>query len=172
MVVKSVNKASAILLPSICCTLAMAGEPMGEQRRIAPPKRIPDMVSPQTLPAGEPVTLASIPKAVRRAVVADAARRFEVDRSAVVLSQAEQVTWSDGSLGCPSPGVMYPQVLVPGYRMSATTRAGTLLYHTDARGNVATCDMLPRRPRSAAPGERPTGAQPVTQPPPPAPPDR
>ena len=56
--------------------------------------------------AGEPVTTAatSVPREVRRAVVADAARRFKVAESAVVLTQAEQVTWNDGSLGCPQPG--------------------------------------------------------------------
>lgn len=157
------GKALGILASSVFCSLAQAGEHEGAQERISPPKRIPDVVEPQSLPAGEPVTLASIPKVVRRAVVADAARRFEVQRSAVVLSRAEQVTWSDGSLGCPSPGVMYPQVLVQGYLISATTRAGTLRYHTDVRGNVVTCDALP--PRPANPGERPAGSQPVTQPP-------
>ena len=170
---KTLGKTLGILAWSILCSLAQAGEEhAGAPRRISPPKRIPDVLVPQSLPAGEPVTLASIPRAVRRAVAADAARRFEVDRSAVVLSHAEQVTWNDGSLGCPSPGVLYPQVLVPGYRITATTPAGTLRYHTDARGNVATCDVLPRRPRSDHSGERPAGAQPVTQPATPAAPDR
>ena len=85
------------------------------------------------------MTTASMPRAVRRAVVADAARRFKVAESAVVLARAEQVTWSDGSLGCPEPGRMYTQMLVPGFRVTATTTAGQMLYHTDTRGNVVTC---------------------------------
>ena len=79
-----------------------------------------------------------MPRDVRRAVVADAARRFKVPESAVVLTHAEQLTWSDGSLGCPEPGQFYTQMLVPGFRVVAKTSAGEL-YHTDARGNVKTC---------------------------------
>jgi hypothetical protein len=123
---------------------AYAGDNDGAPRRIAPPRRIPDVVTPQLQPAGDPVATASIPKVVRRAVVADAARRFEVPESAVVLTTAEQVTWSDGSLGCPVPGRMYTQALVSGYRVVASTAAGKMRYHTDERGNVATCDKLPR----------------------------
>jgi hypothetical protein len=29
--------------------------------------------------------------------------------------QAEAVTWPDGALGCPEPGIVYTQALVPGY---------------------------------------------------------
>ncbi len=124
--------------------LVQAGEG-GTSRRIAPPRRIPDVIAPQSLPAGEPVAISRVPRAVRRAVVADAARRFEVSESAVVLGHAEQVTWSDGSLGCPTPGRMYTQALVPGYLIAATTPAGEMRYHADARGNVVTCDTLPRQ---------------------------
>jgi hypothetical protein len=129
------------------------GDP--DSRSIAPPKRIPDPVAEPLViqPAGDPVATASMPLSVRRAVVADAARRFQVAESAVVLAHAEQVTWSDGSLGCPQPGMSYTQALVPGYRVTATTAAGQMLYHTDTRGHVVTC----------AQRARPAG--PVTQPP-------
>jgi hypothetical protein len=109
---------------------------------IAPPTRIPDApkapVSP-TENAGDAVSAASVPREVRRAVVADAARRFKVPESAVVVSQAEQVTWNDGSLGCPQPGQMYTQMLVSGYRIVATSSAGQMEYHTDSHGLVVTC---------------------------------
>ncbi len=82
---------------------------------------------------------ASVPREVRRAVVADAARRFKVAESAVVLGQAEQVTWSDGSLGCPQRGQMYTQNLVAGYRIVAITSEGQMVYHTDSQGFVVTC---------------------------------
>jgi len=72
-------------------------------------------------------------------VVADAARRFQVAENAVVLSRAEQVTWNDGSLGCPQPGQMYTQMLVSGYRIVATTSGGQMEYHTDSHGFVVTC---------------------------------
>lgn len=105
----------------------------------APPQRIPSPVTETTIPPGEPMNIASVPVAVRRAVVADAARRFQVAESAVVLARAERVTWPDGSLGCPEPGRTYAQAQVPGYRLSARSAQGAFMYHADARGNLAIC---------------------------------
>jgi hypothetical protein len=96
-------------------------------------------------PQGTPVATADIPKTVRRAVVADAAKRFAVAESAVVLVRAEQVTWGDGSLGCPERGVYYTQNLVPGYVIVAKTESGELTYHTDAREQARSCASPPPR---------------------------
>jgi hypothetical protein len=141
------------------CLLARAEESAPPSAQTMPPKRIPRVVPDATLesaqPAGEPVTSSTMPQAVRRAVVVDAARRFQVAEDAVVLVSAEQVTWNDGSLGCPQPGASYTQNLVPGYRVTATTAAGRLLYHTDMRGKVMTCGL----------SVRPMGVEPRTQPP-------
>jgi len=148
--------------------------PTQQGQLIAPPKRLPDpVVNTMKVPAGDPVTIANLPQELRRAVVADAARRFDVPESSVVLARAEQMTWSDGSLGCPKPGMSYTQALVPGYRVVARTAEREILYHTDARGQVVRCDeaLLPRgqAPRDGAPGN---DEQPRTQPPPPAAPER
>src|SRR4249920_3518654 len=70
-----------------------------QPRGISPPNRIPDVIEPTQSSGGDPVTTAAIPREVRRAVVADAAKRFGVAESAVVLARAVQITWSDGSLG-------------------------------------------------------------------------
>jgi len=118
------------------------------------------------------VNTANMPRLVRRAVVADAARRFQVAESAVVLGSAEQVTWGDGSLGCPQPGRSYTQMLVEGYRVTATTAAGRMLYHTDTRGNVVTCSLAVRQPQPPDDAARGTGAEPRTQPPAKDAPDR
>lgn len=153
MVNRLIVTALALIAMSALSSPARADGRDGDQGRVAPPRRIPDVIDPQTLPAGEPVAVAGIPKTLRRAVVTDAARRFEVDESEVVLARAERVTWSDGSLGCPVPGRMYTQALVPGYRITAATAAGARLrYHTDMLGNVVSCDSLPPRPALPAKG--------------------
>ena len=158
------------------CLLARAEESTVPPVRVSQPKRIPDVVPGAKLenvqPASEPVNTASMPRAVRHAVVADAASRFQVAEDAVVLASAEQVTWSDGSLGCPKPGVMYTQMLVQGYRVTATTTAGRMLYHTDTRGNVVSCGLSVRPSQTADKQVRGTGAEPRTQPPVRDPPDR
>lgn len=137
---------TGILAASHAAQAISGGEPplptrpaAGQPVRIAPPTRIPEVSTAAPAPAGEPVTIASLPKEVRRAVVADAARRFQVAASAVVLTRAEQVTWPDGSLGCPEAGRLYTQALVPGYRLVAKTLEGDLAYHTDSNGNLAAC---------------------------------
>jgi len=113
----------------------------GGMQTIAPPTRIPAPPLTPLIP-GAPVATSAIPRDVRRAVVADAAQRFRVQQNAVVLAGAEKVTWPDGALGCPEPGRVYSQALVPGFRVVAKTLAGELLYHTDSGGRVVNCARL------------------------------
>ena len=124
-------------------SLAAACAASGEEKRAtprAPPTRIPaPPLNDQ--PGGEAVSTTAIPVEVRRAVVADAAKRFKVAESAVVLTRAEQVTWPNGALGCPEPGTTYTHALVPGFRVVAKTTGGELLYHTDALGNTRSCAL-------------------------------
>jgi hypothetical protein len=135
------------------CVLACAQDSTPSPVQTMPPKRIPPVAPVVTLesaqPTGEPAMTASMPRIVRRAVVVDAARRFQVAEDAVVLASAEQVTWNDGSLGCPQPGQSYTQGLVPGYRVTAVTATGRMLYHADTRGNVVTCGVGVQLPKDA-----------------------
>ncbi|HET9862612.1 MAG TPA: hypothetical protein VFP37_04155 [Steroidobacteraceae bacterium] len=123
----------------VACTVS-AGEKTPAPTGVAPPTRLP-VPNPalNDQPIGKPVSAASVPRGVRRAVVADAARRFKVAESAVVLSQVEQVTWPSAALGCPEPGTTYAQALVPGFRLVARTAEGELSYHTDALGTIRQC---------------------------------
>src|SRR5688500_14026320 len=61
-------------------------------QRIAPPARVPD--PPPAELRGQLVAISDVPREVRRAVVADAARRFRVAESSVVLAGAEALTWN------------------------------------------------------------------------------
>ena len=47
--------------------------------------------------------------------------------------------WSDASLGCPRQGVLYAQVITPGYLVVISGAGKTLEYHTDANGRVVLC---------------------------------
>lgn len=50
-----------------------------------------------------------------QAILDDLAGRGVTGTPAVV--SAESVTWSDSSLGCPKPGMMYSQVITPGMKV-------------------------------------------------------
>jgi hypothetical protein len=74
-----------------------------------------------------------------RAARTDAARRTGLAPEAIELVSAERVTWPDGSLGCPKPGMAYPQALVPGYRIRLHGAGGMLDYHAGMRGSLVLC---------------------------------
>jgi hypothetical protein len=75
----------------------------------------------------------------------DAARRAGVARDQVTVKSVRAVQWSDSSLGCPEPGMMYAQVITPGYLISLDAGGKTYVYHSDERDRVVTCDN-PRPP--------------------------
>ncbi|MDX1625980.1 MAG: hypothetical protein R3323_05660 [Wenzhouxiangellaceae bacterium] len=65
--------------------------------------------------------------------VADLAERTDMPAGDIRVVEAESVTWRDGALGCPEPGMMYTQALVPGYRIVLEVGGERHLYH-GARG--------------------------------------
>ena len=80
----------------------------------------------------------------------DAARRTGSDRSRLEVISSEHVTWPDGSLGCPEPGVMYTMALVPGYRIRIRAGTEVLDYHASRRGSLTFCP--PQRSVDPVPG--------------------
>jgi hypothetical protein len=129
-----------VLLMTVACAAPLAA--CGAEKKgvgVAPPTRIPDVVQTPGVPSGVTVALAELPRELRRAVVADAARKLGVNENAVVLARAERVTWNDGSLGCPQPGMGYTQALVRGFRVVARTADRELIYHTDETRQALAC---------------------------------
>jgi len=80
-----------------------------------------------------------VPSEMFAAMVAEAATAADVDESAVQVVRAEAVTWRDGSMGCPEPGMMYTQALVPGYRVVLSAGGREYHFHADRGANYALC---------------------------------
>lgn len=59
---------------------------------------------------------------------------------AVNVVDVQAVEWRDGSLGCPKPGMMYPQVITPGYQVTLEANGTRYTYHTNTRQQVVRCD--------------------------------
>ncbi len=75
----------------------------------------------------------------RSADIADAAvsylaGRLGVSPDGISLLSLEPVQWPDTSLGCPEPGMMYAQVIVPGYRVVLEVEGARYEVHTDETG--------------------------------------
>ena len=78
-------------------------------------------------------------ESVKEAALIDAAKRSGVSLSLLEVISAHAVTWSDGSLGCPMPGMMYTQALVPGYRVRIRAGGKELDYHAGRTGAPVLC---------------------------------
>jgi len=77
--------------------------------------------------------------AVARAM-ADLAGRLEIDTDQIELVTEEPVTWSDGSIGCPEPGMSYTQALVEGYRIVLAVDDTEYRYHGATGGDPFLCE--------------------------------
>ena len=60
----------------------------------------------------------------------DHLERFGISPVSVKILDVEKVDWGDASLGNPEPGMMYAQVITPGFKMSLTADGGTYIFHT------------------------------------------
>ena len=64
-----------------------------------------------------------------QSAIKDLAKRESVDPEQVTASGYFAVTWSDGSIGCPKPGMSYTQALVPGHLLVLEVDGQQFSYH-------------------------------------------
>lgn len=83
--------------------------PDGQTR---PPIGTPPVVPVPETPAG---VVGEVPQQIMEALVDETAALAQVPLADVRVTRAEAVTWRDGSLGCPEPGMVYTLALVDGY---------------------------------------------------------
>jgi hypothetical protein len=73
------------------------------------------------------------------AALRDAATHLGVAAADLHVDQVEARQWPDAALGCPKPGVLYAQILTPGFLVVVSGGGKTLEYHADSRGRVVLC---------------------------------
>lgn len=78
--------------------------------------------SPAALPEGSEVAL--------EAAIADLASRLNIPEADIRVASVEKRMWSDASLGCPQPGMMYAQVITPGFIIRLSAQGKVYTYHT------------------------------------------
>jgi hypothetical protein len=84
--------------------------------------------------------IGGIPDALLADIMADAAERAGLPAGELEVVAAEAVTFNDGSLGCPQPGMAYTQALVDGYHVVIGTPNGELDYRAAQTGGFRFCD--------------------------------
>ena len=110
------------------------------------PTRLPEAMSERQPDLNRETSLtptttggADVNPQVERAID-DLATRNGTDRSRVIVESVEQVGWRDSSLGCPQPGMMYAQVLTPGFRIILQLNQARYIYHADLNRRVMLCE--------------------------------
>lgn len=91
-----------------------------------------------------PLSSAPIPGGAEPAVERakeDLANRKGIDEEQITVISVEVVNWPDTSLGCPQPGMMYAQVITPGYRILLSYGGQTYQYHSDRGDHVVYCEQ-------------------------------
>jgi hypothetical protein len=81
-----------------------------------------------------PVGSTAVPQAILDAILADASQRTGAPLERLVVTKADLVTWPDGGLGCPEPGMVYIQVLVDGYHVIVADGLTELDYRGSGQG--------------------------------------
>ena len=98
-------------------------------------------------PGSDGVVAAS---AIEAAVRDDAARRWQLVNAQSLRVRFEDITWPDGSLGCPQPSLAYTQALVPGWRVLVSDGGREAAYHASRRGQWLLCQSGARPAPSPA----------------------
>ena len=62
----------------------------------------------------------------------DLAQRLSLKAESIQVVKAGPVQWPDASLGCPKPGMMYAQMVTPGYQILLSASGAEYDYHANA----------------------------------------
>jgi hypothetical protein len=112
------------------CAMAQPGNPSA-------PTRV--QTAPAQAAAAQPVDT-EVPAELLDRMRAELAKEQGVSAADVKVISAQAVSWPNGALGCPKPGVMYTQAIVPGYRVELEASGRRFTYHASTRGALKRCD--------------------------------
>ncbi len=107
-----------------------------------PPRTVPAATEPNAADAGGALT----PSAQQMAdvAIADLAERIggsSTDAATIAVVSVDEVTWRNGSLGCPAKGMQYTQVLTPGTRIVLVHEGVEYEYHAGSGRDPFYCAM-------------------------------
>lgn len=136
----------SIVVPAMAFALASCAAPAGPDPSITPSASGPT-ASPSIMESGPPSTGAPATGEVQSeidtilaGILADAAERTGVPEGAIEVVRADAVTWSDGSMDCPEPGMLYTQALVDGFHVIVDADGEELDYRAARGGSFLLCE--------------------------------
>ena len=143
----------AALLISGCATLVAPTSIAPASTSAAPLPNVPptlavpiptDLPLPLTSPLQSPLdSPLATPAAINPMVDlarADLATHLKIADAQIQAVSFEQVEWPDASVGCAKRGVMYIQVITPGYKIVLSANGQTYEYHGKAQDAPTLCE--------------------------------
>ena len=88
--------------------------------------------------------------------VDDLAERLGVSTVDITVVTVDEVVWPDGGLGCPLPGMVYPQVLTDGLRILLAHNGAEFAYHSGGAVEPFLCIPLDLKPQDGTGGREGT----------------
>ena len=110
--------------PLATATVSPYPSPAGTPVSTPAPGKETNQLNATPNPTSPPTEMAQVTQAKQ-----DLSKRLSVSLDQIELVNFTPVTWPDGSLGCPEPGMMYTQVLVEGYRIQLRSGGRVYEYH-------------------------------------------
>ena len=80
------------------------------------------------------------PNAQVATAMTDIVNRIGASAGAIEVVSVEEVTWPDGSIGCPQPGMRYTQAIVNGTRIVLRVSGADYEYHSGGAREVFYCE--------------------------------
>jgi hypothetical protein len=131
--------------PQVTAAPTLTGQPQTTAATTGPATGNPPIAQVTVVPVPTEVgDTGEVPQAVVQGMIADLAGRLSIDPGVIAVRTAETVTWPDGAMGCPQPGMVYQQVLIEGYRVVLAVGDAVYPYHGAVDGAFMLCEQ--RRP--------------------------
>jgi hypothetical protein len=126
------HRTALLALAAFLAACGAGTEPSAEQTTTPAPSST--IESETTMPANPEDSLPVV-----AAAIDDLARRLGAPPEDIEVLSAEEVTWPDGSLGCPEPGMSYTQALVNGAKVVLRYEDRVYVYHAGADAKPFLC---------------------------------
>jgi hypothetical protein len=127
-----------------------SGDSQGGQDMPEPTPTRDDL--PERVPGDTPPVTGEVPEDVLSPIIADAAERAGGEPAEIEVLRSQSITWNDGSLGCPRPGMVYIQALVEGYWVVLSYQGQEFDYRVNERGAFFLCEKPTLPPGISLPG--------------------
>jgi hypothetical protein len=142
-------------MPRPLAAFCLAGAVLlGAEAMAQTPRNPPQAVRVEPVasqPVGAPAAEGDVPAGLLDKIRADLASAQGLAPGDVKVVGTRAVDWPNGALGCPKPGVMYTQAIVPGYRVELEAGGKRFTYNASARGGFKRCDTRFTVPSGSTP---------------------